>query len=308
MLRLNCFHFEHRQISPAFFAHSAMQGFFVRVDLAEYRQQQLIIAEQLKEHPPPRAITPPPKRSVGRPKLKRAAEDVLAASAAAQDVAATQENKRMRGQYTRWFNSPYINDILHAHVQCAGSARGTVQNLQKHAPDDRYARLSHSTVASWFDKDGKLLAKHQQELDAGQAMPTYSGASPLMQATPGAEDEISDILLKLRSAGTPLNSLIIRWVMQAVVEKKCPALLQQLTLSQSFISRWVRSNPRLQFRWRARTTAASKLPDDWEDQGVRMAQRMGAIMQLHKVRNTLGIRPAAVFLPYFSRIPDVILA
>jgi len=80
----------------------------------------------------------------------------------------------------------------------------------------------------------------------------------------------------------PLNSHIVRWVMQAVL-KNHPEVQQQLSLSQQFISKWVRNNPRLQFRWRARTTAASKLPDDWAEQGIRMAQRMGATMQLHKV-------------------------
>jgi hypothetical protein len=80
----------------------------------------------------------------------------------------------------------------------------------------------------------------------------------------------------------PLNSHVVRWVMLAVLEKH-PAVLQQLTLSQPFISKWVRNNPRLQFRWRARTTAASKLPDDWEEQGIHMAQRMAAIMQLYSV-------------------------
>jgi hypothetical protein len=120
-------------------------------------------------------------------------------------------------------------------------------------------------------------------------MATYNGSCPAIQAAPGAEDEICNVLLKLRSAGTPLNSHIIRWVMQAVLQEHNPAVLQQLTLSQQFISAWVRNNPRLHFRWRARTTAASKLPDDWEEQGIQMAQRMAVVMQLHKVSLHVGI-------------------
>ena len=156
-----------------------MQAFFPRIDVAAYRQQQHDIAEQLKKHPAPRAVTPPPKRAVGRPKLKRSVEAVLATAAAA-DTLDLQVPDCKRGKYTRWFNSPWINDILHAHVKNGGSARGTVEYLKKHAPDDRYQNLSH-------------------------------------------------------------------------------------------------------------TTAASKLPDDWEEQGIRMAQRMGATMQLHKVHPSLVI-------------------
>lgn len=264
-----------------------MQAFFPRVDLAEHRQQVQQIAEQLKEYSPPRALIPPPKRGVGRPKLKRTAAEVLTAAADA-DALIEKLPQHKRGKYTRWFSSPYINDILVAYARNSGSARRAVVSLQQSAPDSRFERLSHSTVASWFE-DGKLKQQHQQELEAGRASITGYGPSPALQAAPGAEDAICEILLKLRKAGTPLNSHIIRWVMLAVLQEQYPNALKQLSLSQPFISSWVRANPRLQFRWRARTTAASKLPDDWEEQGIHMAQRMGAAMQLHKVSNvTVG--------------------
>jgi hypothetical protein len=264
-----------------------MQTFFARVDLDAYRQQQQAVADHLKENPPPRSA---PVRAVGRPKQKRSVEDAVAGAAAA-DALQLQMPESKRGRYTRWFSSPYINDIMHAYALMNCSARRTVQYLQKHAVDDRFARLSHSTVASWFDKDGKLLESHRAELEAGRAHATYFGSASAFQAAPGAEDAICDILLQLCQAGTPLNSHIIRWVMLAVLRDRCPALLQQLKLSQSFISRWARGNPRLQFRWRARTTAASKLPNDWEEQGICMAQRMGAMMQLHKVSTCQTAQP-----------------
>ncbi len=75
-----------------------MQAFFARVDLAAYRQQQQqATAKYLTEHPPPRTVTPPPPRAVGRPKKKRLAAEALAAAAEAADLAATQVNKRVRG-------------------------------------------------------------------------------------------------------------------------------------------------------------------------------------------------------------------
>ena len=237
----------------------AMQSFFARVDLAEYRQQQQKVASHLTEHPPPRSIPLPPKRAVGRPKQKRPVEEELATAAAAETL---ELPTHKRGRYTRWFSSPYINDIMAAYTKHGGSARRTVPHLQKAAPDDRFARLSHSTVASWFE-GGNLKPEHQRELDAGRAATSYSGSLPALHSAPEAEQAICDHLLQLRKAGMPLNSHVVRWVMLAVLEKH-PAVLEQLTLSQQFISKWVRNNPRLQFRWRCRTTAASKLPDDWE--------------------------------------------
>jgi hypothetical protein len=263
-----------------------LSSFFARIDKAAHREQVLQVAEQLKDNPPLRAATPPPRRPVGRPAIKRTAEQALISAAAADAVIeqcrAATPNKR--GTYTRWFSSPYINDILVAYSRSGGSARRAVQSLRESAPDDRYTRLSHSTVSSWFE-DGQLKQQHKQELAAGQASSTSGGRCAVLQSVAGAEDSLCNILLKLRQAGTPLNSHVIRWVMLGVLDgsEQGRAALQTLTLSQTYISRFVRTNPRLHFRWRARTTAASKLPDDWEDQGIRMAQRLGATMQLHKV-------------------------
>lgn len=266
----------------------SMERFFPRVDAYGHRQQVQLVAAELQKNPPPRAASTHPPRPVGRPPKKRDANELVAAAAAAAAPAAPTQlpaNKRMRGPYIRWFSSPYINDILAAHARTGYAARRTVALLRKEAPDDRFERLSHTTVASWFDDKHTLTHKHQLELAEGAACPNGMGPCPALLAAPGAEQQIVDALLQMREAGTPLNSRIIRWVMQAVLQEKHPAVLQQLELSQTFISRWVRSNKQLRFRWRARTTAASKLPADWQEQGIDMAMRLAATMHLHKVSN-----------------------
>ena len=286
VLRINCFEQGEKSWLGALclpsLSFAMLSSFFQRIDKAAHREQVQQQADYLKEHPPPRAPTPPPRRPVGRPPLKRPAEEVLA-SAVAADAVIEQLPQQKRGRYTQWLDSPYINDIIAEHARSGGSARRTVLTLQKHAPDDRFERLSHSTVATWFDEKGKLKEQYQRQLDAGRASVRHSGNTRALAAAPGAEEAICDILLQMRQAGTPVNSHIIRWVMLAVLQDKHPKVLDHLTLSQQFISDWVRSCPALLFRWRARTTAASKLPLDWEDQGIGMAQRMAAAMQLHDV-------------------------
>ena len=90
------------------------------------------------------------------------------------------------------------------------------------------------------------------------------------------------MLLRLRDSGLPVNSHVIRWALGAVFTEHAPALLLELHRSQQWISCWVRA--KLQWRWRQRTTAASKVPNDWEQQGVQMAKRVAYWMGMHNVR------------------------
>jgi hypothetical protein len=264
----------------------SLRAFFPRIDAADHRQQVQQLADHLKEHPPPRAATPPPLRSVGRPKKKRDAAEALEAAAAAEEQKQHAPSSNKRGKYTSWFSSPYINDVLAAHTRSGFSSRRTIALLQKEAPDDRYERLAHNTISGWFEKDGRTLKqKHQIELEEGRSSVMGHGRCPALLKADGAEQRIVDTLLQMRQAGAPLNSRIIRWVINAVLQDKHPDVLAELELSQSYISRFVRSNPALRFRWRARTTAASKLPNDWEEQGIQMAQRIAAIMHFYQVRN-----------------------
>jgi hypothetical protein len=188
-----------------------------------------------------------------------------------------------RGEYTRWFDSPYINDIMAAWRRCGFRARATVQHLRAQAPDDRFARLSHSTVASWFERDGKLKPAYQTQLDDGRAIATGRGPCPVLLQIEGVEDAIVEHLLQLRANGAPVCIAMVRWVMAAILLEKHPDALKQLTLSSAYISCFVRRHPKLQFTWRMKTTAASKLPLDWEEQGVQMAMRVAAVMQLHGI-------------------------
>jgi hypothetical protein len=195
-----------------------MLSFFSRVDAAAHRQHVQQVADELKEHLPQHPLSPPPKRPVGRPKLKRSADEELTAAAAAEQF---KEEQHKRAKYTHWFDSPYINDILFAHARSGGSARRTVLSLQQNAPDSRYEQLRHTTVAAWFDAKGKLKEQYQQQLDAGQASKRYSGSLPALANAEEAEKTICNILLQMRKAGTPLNSHIIRWVMLANVRSPC---------------------------------------------------------------------------------------
>ena len=269
---------------------------FARITADDAQQQRtriaLQFAEELATHPP---APVPQKRPVGRPKRERDAADVLsaavsAASAASAATAATVEPldapASKRGKYTNWFASPFLSDILATYSRYH-SARTTVTTLRRAHPDGRFDRLSHATVQHWFDDQHRLLPQYQRQLDQRAASSRGRGFAGLFSQAPTAEKEVKRVLLQMRAAGAPINSRIIRWVMLAVLQEASPALLLQHKLSQQFISTWARQQ--LQWRWRARTTAASKLPADWEAQGVLMAKRVAALMEMHGVHPSLII-------------------
>jgi hypothetical protein len=236
---------------------------FAPITAAAAAEQRTSLAlKWLEEHPPEAASTTTvqPKRGPGRPAKKRGLS--LEQAAAIKPA----EKKARTGKYTNWFSTVFIADIMQALRRHKFSAKKAVADLKKVDPDGRYARLSDSTVRAWFDKENVLLPRFQEQLKAGIAAARSSGRPAHLTAA--LEEECKAMLLKLRSTGMPVNTHVIRWTLQAIFRQRDPSLLEneKFTLSRQWICWWVRKE--LKWRWRARTTAASKLPLDWEDQGV----------------------------------------
>jgi hypothetical protein len=265
-----------------------LTSLFQRITADDAAQQRRKIALKWEEEHPlvaaaaAAAAAQPLKRGPGRPPKKRELAVVDDTDGAAQP----HSKKPRTGAHTNWFSSPRLLDILQALRQHGFSAKRTVAALQRSAPDGRYNRLSDSTIRAWFvPGTSQLLPRFQSQLEEGTAHKRSSGRPPAM--TTAIEEEIKGTLLKLRDAGMPVNSHVIRWSLQAVFKQRDPSLLESLQMSQQWISYWVRT--KLKWRWRARTTTASKLPIDWEEQGVLMAKRIAAQMEMHEVHPSLVI-------------------
>jgi len=247
---------------------------FQRITTDEWREQLAALAAEPR--PPPA----PPKRSVGRPKRELSANDVLAAAGVAAADAPPQ--KKQRGTYTDWFSSPYIHDILREYAKDHRPALA-VQRLKEKAPDDRYSRLTHTTLMGWFDEKNQLKPRFQAWLECGLENVRQNGPVAALEEEPAVEAEIKQTLLQMRAAGTAINSHVIRWVMQGIIEMRTPqqSKLRALKLGRAFISLWARKT--LKWSWRKSTTTASKLPLDWEEQGLQMAMRIAATMEMKQV-------------------------
>lgn len=255
---------------------------FGRISAEEAAQQSVRLALELAAQP---SVPKPVKRPVGRP-LKRPLQldEVLQredTEPEAGTAAAAAHNKKQRGGYTNWFAHPaLVRDIVSAFRR-SSSARAAVDLLRRSHPDGGFDRLSHSSLVGWFDDKRNLLPKYEALLASGEPAARGRGRPSTFSLRVDIEEEITATLQRLRGAGTPLNTRLIGWIMRSIIETKQPVLLQQLTLSRSFISKWLRQT--LQWSWRARTTAASKLPLDWEAQGEKMAMRIAAKMQMDSV-------------------------
>lgn len=262
---------------------------FTTVTAAEAAVQRATTAQRfILEHPPlPIPPPTPPPRRPGRP---RSATTVLAAAAAAlgpADEPEESEKKKARGKYTDWFTSPYINDILQMYKRTGYNARKTVSILQQEAPDSRYDRLAHTSILRWHDDDHKLLPCYQQQLDLDIALSKYRGRPAALSAYPEVEHAMKETLARMREAGTPMNTHVIKWVVRAIFMEQAPSLLDSLQLTQGWISKWVTTN--LKWSYRKATTAASKTPLDWEDKRIDMAKRIAATMAMYNIHSSLVI-------------------
>ena len=184
---------------------------FQRISVDDAHKQRVSIAVKFEEErvaaaaaaPPAAVAEPMAKRGPGRPPKKRELADP---AAAAQPQPA---QKPRTGVYTSWFSSPYINDVLQELQKQGFNAKRTVAALKQHAPDDRYARLSNSTVRGWFQKGTRdLIPAFQEQLNAQHAA-KRGGRPPAMSAE--VEDECKPFavtLTRFRFAGEqPCHSL-----------------------------------------------------------------------------------------------------
>lgn len=232
-------------------------------------QEQARISALAAEPLPPRA---PPPRPVGRPALKRA-----------PTLTPPADEPSSKRQYTQWFTSSLMPQILKTYHQEGGSPRATVRALQRRG--ELFSGLSESTLRSWFNPDHRLKPKFVQLMDE----PSYAraGQTRAFADHPELEDEIKAVLLQMRdstTAGISVGVDTIRFVMQAILR---PGPLEHLQLSKAFISRWATTE--MQWTFRRSTTAASKLPEDWHAQGIRMAQSIAATMGSYDVHPSLVI-------------------
>ena len=278
----------------------------ITAEQAQHQAQQFAQQSQLsfQEDAAIKARAELLRRGPGRPKRERTVNDALSAAAAASSSASSQQQQQeqnnsiddeeqasKKAKRVHWFDSPLIHDILHAYKLSGFSARKCVLDLQKKYPalptetEGRFEYLNESTVRSWFAEDHQLKPQFQRLLKDGEY--GAGGHKSVLSGHPVAEEKIKVMLQKLRydaNAGINVTIQSVRWVMTAVIKAECHDVnIKTFALSKPSISRWCKHH--MNWSWRRGTSEASKLPVDWQQQGIDMAKRIAVNMHTNEVRN-----------------------
>jgi len=106
---------------------------------------------------------------------------------------------------------------------------------------------------------------------------------------PALRDEICNVLRKQRAGGQPLSIVIIQPFIKALIQKREPQLFEDGKFKVS--TKWTRVFIKSELNWsyRAATTTAGKLPDDFELQGLTMAQRCAYLIKVHNILQSLVV-------------------
>jgi hypothetical protein len=108
-----------------------------------------------------------------------------------------------------------------------------------------------------------------------------------------------------------LDGGIIQGIMQGCIQQSAPEMFQwtvtgkrgedvKFLVSKTFGKAFIRKH--LGWTWKRVTTAASKLPENWEKQGDEMEYRVAALCKLHDIppelvinydQTAIYVRPAA---------------
>jgi hypothetical protein len=113
--------------------------------------------------------------------------------------------------------------------------------------------------------------------------------SGIFKDYPQAFDTILSTLKGMRDVNQPMDANVAQTMILGIVQALAPELLLKRTgrggklfqvskrFSRKFLNRY------LGWTWRRATTAANKLPEDWEQQGDEMAFRVAALCKMEGI-------------------------
>jgi hypothetical protein len=116
-----------------------------------------------------------------------------------------------------------------------------------------------------------------------------SGNRGIFKDHPQAFEMILSTLKGMRDVSQPMDANVAQTVILGIVQTLAPELLLKRTkregklfqvskrFSRKFLNRY------LGWTWRRATTAASKLPKDWEQQGDEMAFKVAALCKMEGI-------------------------
>jgi len=301
-----------------------MQRFLTKLTVEQTEQQHRRLAEEIAASSAAAAAARAPARGPGRPRSAASVTTLVSAcSPSSSDddddddhdaaAAAAVPPSRKRG-YTSWLASESFH-LIHDAVRRRQSFRAAARDLQQRFPrlptqqQGQFDLLRASTLRHWYTRDATRTIKLKPEFErflgpcnALQPIAGGSGPPSWWQQHPEATKAIREALRTLREeerAGIAVGLRLVRWTVAAIAEK---LHLLDPPLSTYSLSKFVHRE--LNWTWRCRTTAAGKLPEDWQAQGTQMAQRIAVHIEIGSVDESLIVnwdQTGIVLIPAASR-------
>jgi hypothetical protein len=262
-------------------------GFFTRISKEErsvyVNKEFATLSEELDKESAMSKKEEVVKRPVGRPRKER--ESTLF-----QPKVVPIKKKKVRGHYTNWFSPkfwPPIHVAMKQHRNYA-DALGFLRSAYRQPCDLScvYDALTRGSLHTWFYPDGKLKDNYKKCVEFGSYFAKAPQHCPVLALFPLLKEEICEVLKKQRDAGQPLYAICIQPLIRAIINKRHPELLQDSSPNGFRVSiDWIRTFIKSELNWsyRASTTAAGKLPKDYEEQGKKMAQRCAYLVKMYNI-------------------------
>ena len=228
------------------------------------------------------------KRSVGRP--KKEVEVVLLTPKVENIAKATSSKTKVRGNYTNWF-LPSLWGPIYAAMRQHKNYTSTLRYLKlKYKEPGKsssvYDDLSRGTLWDWFTSTGELREGVKTKIDNETPFSESCQHRYVLSKFPILQEEIIEMLQAHRDAGQPLFASSIRNRIRGLIRKKEPSLLEGEGKTTFRVSlAWTRDFIKCNLNWsyRAATGVARKLPSNWEEQGLKMTQRVAYLVKAHSL-------------------------
>lgn len=235
------------------------------------------------------------KRPVGRPKKGTM---LIAPSTIKQEEDTRKKNiqhSQKRSQtYNKWFSKDLFPSIQQA-VRRYGRTQQAIDFLEigfrTPGGPSPYQKLGRSSLYDWFDERGELKDNYKEAAALGYHTMKQDQNMPILENYPQIRDELVSNLQRMREAGQTLLISIVQPILKGMIEALAPHLLNDRPGGFKVSKQWTNEFMRIYMNWTIRkgTTAASKLPIDWIEQGLKMNYRVAYLAKLYNIPPSLVV-------------------
>ena len=149
-----------------------------------------------------------------------------------------------------------------------------------------YDNLSKNSIRDWFHSNGKLKDTYKRCIEFGTYFAKYAQQCLVLESHLALKEKICTVLKKTRMAGQPLYAVCIQPLIKTII-------LDIGTHSTTFcvFYEWTKNFVKSELNWsyRASTTAAGRIPKDFEEEGKAMTQRCTYLVKVHNIHKELVV-------------------